>query len=276
MNTQAVTRASSDADFSRYLEWVARTGYAARGVVYVLVGGLALLSAVGMGGSTEDSKGALSSVMDSPGGWVLLVIIGIGLLGYATWRFLQGTLDTDRHGDDAKAWLVRGGLVISGITHVFLGVWAIRRAVGNVAGGSEGSSRESWTAWLLEQPLGQWMVGAVGVAIIGAGIAQAIKGWKEKFKDRLDTSEQLVHKLSPVCRFGLIARGVAFAIIGSFFIYAAWTYDPSQAGGLKQAFDMIRSVAFGQILLGVMALGLLSFAVYSFIEAWYRKIDTPA
>jgi hypothetical protein len=117
---------------------------------------------------------------------------------------------------------------------------------------------------------------AVGIAILCAAIGQFIKGYKEKFKEHYDTSDELLRKLTPVCRFGLMARGIVFGLIASFFLYAAWTYNPDQAGGLSQAFETIRGMAFGQILLAVTALGMLAYAVYSFIEAYYRRIETPA
>ena len=260
-----------------WIEPLARLGYAARGVIYLLVGGLALLSALGNGGSTQDPRGALDTLMQSPGGWIILLVVGIGLIGYAIWRFVQGVYDPDHDGSDAKGLAKRGGKIVSGVIHVTLAMWAISRAIGNASGGSrDGESQRSWTAWLLEQPLGRWLVAAVGVAILCAAIGQFVKGYKEKFKDHYDTSDDLLRKLTPVCRFGLMARGVVFALIASFFLYAAWSYDPSQAGGLTQAFETIRAMAFGQILLALTALGMLAYAVYSFIEAYYRRIETPA
>lgn len=261
---------------SRGLIIIARAGYAARGVVYLLIGGLAVLSALGRGGSTTDSRGALETLLGSPGGWVTLVIVGIGLAGHALWRFVQAAADPDGHGTDAKGLIVRIALAVSGVIHVGLSIWAIRRGLGYaVRSAGDDSQRESWTAWLLGQPFGPWLVGAVGVIIVVAGVAQAIKGWKASFTKRLDMSESLVHRLTPVCRFGLIARGVVLCIIGSFFLYAGWSYDPGQAGGLSQAFDVVRGLAFGQILLAVVAFGLVAFAVYSFVEARYRRLESP-
>jgi hypothetical protein len=258
---------------SRWIIYLARAGYTARGVVYVLIGGLALLSALGHGGETTDSKGALESLMQSPGGWAVLIVVGVGLVGHALWRFVQAVLDPDGLGKDLKGVVTRAGMAISGLTHLALAVSAISLGVGHAS--DEGNARASWTAWLMGQPFGRWMVAAVGVAIIGAGVAQFIKSYKEKFKERLDTSESLVHKLTPICRFGLAARGVVLFIIGSFFVYAGWTYDPGQAGGLEQTFDTVRGIRFGQILLAIVASGMLAFAVYSFVEARYRRIRSP-
>lgn len=271
-----VLHGSDSHDLSRGIVYLARAGYAARGAVYVMVGGLALLSAMGAGGSTEDSKGALTHLMDSPGGWMLLLAIGLGLIGHAVWRLLQSGLDTDHHGRDLKALTIRAGLMISALVHTFLGVWAIEAALGYADGSSGNSGEQHWTAWLLAKPLGRWLVGAAGLGVIGAGVGQFIKGWGEKFRQRLRMSDELVRKLTPVCRFGLMARGVSLGIIGAFVLYAAIRYDPQKAGGLKSVFDTIRGVAFGQILLAILALGMLGFAVYSFIEARYRRVEAHA
>lgn len=276
MTTQTLASAATQHAKS-WIEPLARMGYTARGVIYLLIGGLALLSALGNGGSTTDSRGALDTLMRSPGGWIILLLVGVGLIGYSVWRFVQGTYDPDHKGSDAKGLAKRGGAIISGVVHVMLAMWAISRAIGDASGGSRGGeTQRSWTAWLLEQPFGRWLVVAVAVAILCAAVSQFIKGYKEKFKDHYRTSDELLRKLTPVCRFGLMARGVVFGLIASFFFYAAWTYDPSQAGGLSQAFETIRGMAFGQILLAVTALGMLAFAVYSFIEAYHRRIETPA
>ena len=261
----------------RGLCWMARAGYAARGVIYLLVGGLALLAAFGRsGGDTTDSKGALETLLRSPGGWIVLIVVGIGLLCYALWRLVQAALDVDDHGRDLKGIVVRLSMAISGLLHVGLAIWAIERGVGRIGSSDDGqANRESWTAWLLGQPFGPWLVGAVGVAIIGAGVAQIVKGYKTSFTKRLQMSDELVHRLTPACRFGLIARGVVLCIIGSFFVFAGYHYDPGRTGGLSQAFDAVRGVAFGQIALAIVALGLAAFGLYSFVEARYRRIASP-
>lgn len=274
MTTRAMTNAAIH-DPTDWIEPLARAGYAARGIIYLLIGGLALLSVFGQGGSTEGSRGALETLMNSPGGWIVLFLIGIGLLGYALWRFVQGVYDIDRHGREAKGLVVRGAFLFSAVTHVGLAVWAIGRAIGYAQSGSGGNDEVSWTAWLMGLPLGRWLVAAVGGAILCVAIFQIVKGWKASFKKRLNTRDDVVRKLTPVCRFGLIARGIAFALIAGFFIYAAWTYDPSKAGGLEEAFDTVRGVVFGQILLALLATGFVAFAIYSFIEAYYRRINAP-
>jgi Domain of Unknown Function (DUF1206) len=258
------------------IAWLARSGYAARGVVYLIVGGLAVLAALG-GGQTTDSKGALRTILQQPFGDALLALVALGLVGYAIWRLVQALMDTDHHGTDAKGLAIRGGLVVSAVTHGLLAFFALSLIFGwGASGGGGDSGTRDWTAWLLQQPLGRWLVGLIGVAVIGAGLALMIKGYEAKFEKYLQMEPELLDKASPVCRFGLIARGVVFLIIGGFFITAAWRFSSGEVVGLQGALQTLQQQPYGWILLGIVALGLFAFGVYSVIEACYRRIDAPA
>ncbi|MCE8015591.1 DUF1206 domain-containing protein [Halomonas sp. MCCC 1A17488] len=258
------------------LTLLARWGYAARGVVYLLVGGLAALAALGQGGETTDSRGALERLMTAPWGGVLLGAISVGLVGYAVWRCTQAVKDTDRHGTDAQGLAIRAGLLVSAGTHLLLAFFAAS-LIFTLGGGSgdSGSGSESLAGWLMQQPYGRWLVGAVGLAIIGAGIAHGIKGWKMKFHRHFDMPSRTQRWAYPVCRFGLVVRGLVFLLIGAFFILAAYEVDPGEAGGLTDVFSTLRSQAFGRWLLAFVALGLFSFGLYSLLEAVYRRVNTP-
>lgn len=262
-------------DTDDVLTWLARLGYAARGVVYLLVGGLALLAAFGAGGELTGSKGALATLADETWGQVLLFIIGVGLLGHALWRFLQAHYDLDRHGKDAKGLAVRGGLLASAVIHLLLATWVYTLLFENAGsgGGDEGSHK--WVSWLLDKPGGKVWVTLLGLAVIGAGVAQIIKGWREKFEKYLSVNYERWPWANAVCRFGLVARGVVFLILGWFFIQAAVQSDSGEAKGLGGVLEWLQEQPWGGVLLGVMALGLLAFGVYSLIEAVYRRIQTP-
>ncbi|WP_311065614.1 DUF1206 domain-containing protein [Halomonas sp. DWK9] len=251
----------------------ARLGYASRGVVYLLVGGLAALAAIGQGGQAEGSRGALESVLTAPFGKIMLGIIALGLVGYAMWRTLQALQDTDHHGSGLKGIAIRGGLLVSAVTHTLLALFAANLIVH--LGGSSGSSGGSQDAasWLMQQPLGRWLVAAVGAALMGAGIAHAIKGWKAKFDRHFSMPDHVQRWAYPVCRFGLAVRGFVFAIVGSLFMIAAYQYNPSQAGGTAEALSTLRHQAFGQWLLAFVAIGLFAFGVYSLLTAAYRRIN---
>ncbi len=264
-------RAVEEAKGSGKYKALARLGYASRGVVYLIVGSFAVLAAFG-GGRTTDTKGALESLMSGPLGVALLALVALGLLAFAAWRAVQGIADADGHGQDGKALVIRGGLLVSAVTHLLLAIFAVSLIFGGGGGSGGDSGTQSWIATLMEQPFGQWLVGVVGAAVVGAGIAQIIKGWTAKFDKRFKPGYDKLGWVRPLCRFGLIARGLVFMIIGSFIGIAAWKYDPEQARGLSGALQALQEQPFGQVLLGIVALGLVAFGLYCWVEAVYRRI----
>ena len=253
-------------------QWWARIGYCTRGMVYLLVGALAILAAVGEGGKTTGTKGALATIIGEPFGYVLLGIIALGLFGYAAWRFIQAVFDADNHGNGGKALAIRGGLLISSLTHVLLGIFAASLAFGSGGGGGSGGN-SGWVAELMQQPWGRWMVALIGIGILVAGIAHAVKAYKAKYRKHLAMDGEMMDKVEPMIRFGLYARSVVFAIIAFFFVIAAWQYDPQKAKGLNAALEFLQGQAYGMILLLIIALGLVAFGAYSVIEGIYRRIE---
>ena len=258
---------------------VMRAGYGARAAVYVVLGVIALLAAWS-GGEAEGTTGALNQLRVHGWGNAMLAVIGIGLIFYAVWRGMAATYDLDEHGSDMEGVVARAGQVITGAIHLGLGIYALGLAVGGLVGG-EGEAPETLTSQLLSMPAGQILVGIVGLIVIGAGGYYAWKGISGDYRKRLKGSE-VTRKLSPVCVGGLVAHGAAIALIGVFLLFAAWTSDPSRAGGLGQAFEAVRAATFGQVLLVAMALGMLGFAVYCGVQAIWRlaprkvRSDTPS
>lgn len=276
MSTTDVTYHDPDRD--RWLVRLARAGYATRGVVYVLVGVLALMAAFGGRGDTEGTQGALASVLSRPGGQALLLLIALGLFCFALWRLCQAIYDADDHGKDAKGMAIRFGFVIGALTSIALGIFALSLAFGNApaSGASDANaSEQGWTAWLMAKPFGRWLVGILGAVIIGVGLAQFVRAAKEKFVRRLDMPHEVARKVIPVCKAGFIARGIVYLIIGGFLVVAAWRHDPSEARGLEGALETLRQQPYGPWLLGLVALGFIGFAVYNFIAARYRRIHPP-
>jgi hypothetical protein len=255
---------------SSAIEGAARVGYAARGVVYLFVGGLAVNAAVGGGGKTTGSKGAMVTMLQQPFGRFLLGGIALGLVGYSIWRFIQAIRDVDHHGTDAKGLAIRGGLLTSAVIHLGLAVYAAALLSGN-GGSGDGQSSQTLTAHLMAQPFGRWLVGLAGVAVIGAGVAQIIKGWRAGYEKHMDLGEAR-QWVAPVCRFGLVARGVVFVMSGFFLVVAAVRFDPQKARGLQGALESLQGQVYGPILLGVVALGLVAFGIYSILEMRYRRI----
>lgn len=258
----------------------AKIGYASRGIIYLIVGTLALLAALGPGGEKTDSRGALQEVLYAPGGWILVGLIAIGLLGYCAWRGVQSVLDADDHGSSAKAVFVRAGLLISAVSHFLLAVWAANAVYRLIAHetvkSSDGSGSESLSARVMAQPYGHWLLIAVSLGIISAGVAHAVKASSQEYEKWLEWTPRTARLLSPICAFGLYARSVVFFIIGIFIFYAGWTHDADEAGGLADALHWIQNQPYGSILLVGVSVGLVAFGAYSLIQAHYRRISPPS
>ncbi len=253
-----------------WVEPVMRTGYTARGIVYILTGILAFLAAW-RGGQAEDQSGAMQTLLDEPFGRPMLWAIAIGLFCYAIWRIICSVMDLEDSGTDAKGLIGRSAQMASGLINGALGVSVASIAMG---GGSSGDSgKESMVSKLLAMPFGQWLVGIVGLIVIAAGAYHIYKGYKEKYREHLRWTPWL-EKLSQPARFGVMAHGVVIVMFGVFFIFAAINADPNQAGGLQQAFEVVRGAAFGRILLGALALGMIGFGLYCWVEATCRILPT--
>ncbi|ETX16650.1 membrane protein [Roseivivax halodurans JCM 10272] len=252
---------------------VMRAGYSARALVYTVVGGLALTAAIKGGGGTEGTTDALSNLKSAPFGTVLLWVIAIGLVCYAVWRFIAAAYDLERRGDDGSGLFARGGLIVTGAIHAALGVSVATLAMGSSSGGGNGT--QNWTAKLMQLPYGKWIVAAIALGTIGAGIYYIYKGIQQKYKENLRVTPT-TRKLDPALQAGFIAQGTLIAIIGALIGYAALTSDPSQAGGIGKALGEIQSAPHGRLLLGVIALGVLGFALENLVEAIYRIVPARA
>ena len=261
------------------IEKLARAGYLTKGVVYTIIGVLAFQAAIGAGGQTSGSRGAIREIAEQPFGQFLLILTAIGLLGYAIWRFIEAIKDPEGKGSDAEGIVKRLGYAGSGVIHAFLAFYAASIVFGWSTGSSGGSGggKEAWTAQLLAQPFGQWLVGLAGAITIGVGLYQFYKAYKAKFMEKYKTGE-----MSPtertwaerLGRFGLSARGVVFSLIGFFLIQAALQSDASETKGLGGVLDTLAQQPYGPWLLGLVALGLIAYAVHCFARARYRRLQT--
>src|SRR4028118_1418727 len=239
-----------------WVEKLARLGYAAKGIVYAIVGVLAVQAAFGSGGGTTNTKGALSAIAAQPFGKFLLILLTIGLIGYVIWSFVQAIKDPEHKGDDAKSLARRLGYGITGLIYAGLAVSAMRLIMGS-GGGSGGNSEQDWTARLLSQPFGQWLVGLIGAFVIGLGFYQLYKAYKAKFRKQMKLQEMSPNEetwATRIGRFGEAARGVVFTIIGFFLLEAARQSDPNQARGLDGALQSLAEQPPGPCLLGIAAL----------------------
>ncbi|MBP0445302.1 DUF1206 domain-containing protein [Roseomonas sp. SSH11] len=256
----------------RGLEWLARLGYAARGLVSLLVGLIALLAAVNGGGEVAGSKGALQAIFTQPWGSAMLLVVALGLFGFALWRAMQSLADADRRGTGWGALAARAGQLVSSVIYVSLGIFAVNLAIGAASGGAEDQAARDWTRWLLAQPFGRWLVGAVGLAILGAGLGMGAKAFTASFRRHLACGPGAAEWVIPLGRAGYAARAVVFLIISAFLIIAALQADPSEARGLGGALVALQAQPFGRTAFGLVALGLAAFGAFEFAEARYRRI----
>lgn len=275
MTPDTVAKGARDAarEAAPWVERLARLGYAAKGVVYLLVGLVAARAGLGGGGRVEDSGGALQRIQDGPAGQAALALVALGLIGYALWGFVRAAMDPEGRGEDGPGRMAkRVGYALTGVTHVLLAWQAVRLLRGSGGGGDR---TQDWTAMVMDKPLGRWVIAAVGLGIAGYGAYQLFRAWHEKVGERLDLSAVDAPRREWVLRlgrFGLGARGVVFAIIGLFLVRAALRHEPGQARGLAGALETLREQPYGPWLLGIVGLGLAAYGVYELVQSRYRRV----
>ena len=256
-----------------WIEAVARFGFAARALVYMLVGVLAAAAAVGATRRATDVQGAIRAMGRQPFGTALLVVVGLGLAAYAMWRGLQAGLDLDHKGRDLDGLVARAGFVVSGLVHAGLAYSCFGLAVGLRRGSSNGVRQ--WTTRLMEAPFGPWLVGAAGLTVMGAGVWQFYKAYARKYEDDLRVRSMSVAErrwLHRLGRAGLCARGVTFGLMGWFVLQAALDLNPHEARSMAGALRMLERQDHGPWLLAAVALGLTAYGALSLVDARYRRI----
>ncbi len=252
--------------------WLARMGLVARGVSYAIIGVLALKLAFRSGGKATNQRGALETIAHQPLGKALLIGMVIGLAGYATWRLLRAALG---HGSQQRdSTFERIAAAASGLAYAALCVTAVKILVGANSSGGANSPKKT-TGGVLEWTGGTTIVAVIGAALIGVALYQGYKGVSKSFLKDSNTSQmgaQTERAFTALGVFGHLARMVIFGLVGYGLIKAAMNYDPSKAIGLDGALSNLSHHSYGPALLGVVAAGLIGFALYSMADARYRKI----
>jgi hypothetical protein len=257
---------------SRAFELLSRAGFVARGLIYAIIGVLALKLAFGQGGKLTDQSGALHTVAKQPFGQFLLTLVAIGLGGYSLWRLVRAAIGHGPEGSDTG--FERVAALASGIAYGVFCAIAVGILLGAGGGGSS-SSPEKATAGVFGWPAGTWIVGLAGGVMVGVAFYQGYRGISKKFlrDSKVEQMEPRVRKwISRLGTVGHLARMVVFGLVGVFLIKAAIDFNPSKAVGLDGALAKIVHQSYGPFLLGVVAAGLIAFALYSLSDARYRKI----
>lgn len=257
-------------------EWIekgARFGHFTKGILYGLMGALALQVALGTGGQVAGSQEAARLVERQPMGAVLLLLMAVGFAAYAAWRCIVAVEDSERKGRDAKGLAQRAGALIGGLANAALAVALFQMVLGR--SGGHGNGAMSWVGQILAQPFGAVLVAAVGAGIVIAALVQFHRAYTKRFLDDFRWQSMSHEQRRWVARLGQAgygAQAVVFAIIGAGLVRAALDKDPSQTRGVREALLAIAHSSSGQILLGVVALGFLAFGTFLVASARYRHI----
>ncbi|MDZ7703416.1 MAG: DUF1206 domain-containing protein [Trueperaceae bacterium] len=256
----------------RLITLFCRLGYAAKGTLYLLIGYLALQVATGAGGQTTDKEGALYLLARQPFGRYLLGATALGLFGYTLWRVVQALRDVEHEGHGLRGIMFRIGFLVSGALYATIGIAAAQIVVRvNLP---DAGDPQDWTAQLMAQPYGRWLVGAAGVIVVLIGLYQFLRAQRAGFRDNLLLRDHggLEHILVAAGRLGYVARGVVYSLLGIFLVQAARQYEPSEAGGLGAALTFIAAQPYGPWLLGSVAVGLAVYGVFAVILSRYRRV----
>ncbi len=255
--------------------WVGRFGrfgFAVIGIVYLLIGILAAHSAISAARAVG-VRGALRQIAELPFGQILLVGAAIGLVCHALWRITQALMDTDEKGSDAKGIAARAGFAFIALFYFGLAFAAVKIVLGTRQ--QSGFWARSWTAWLLAQPFGQWLVALVGVGIFIAGIFFFYQAYSTQFRETLLFAEMNKRQEkwgTRFGRFGFAARGVVFCVIGIFLQFAAWYSDAGETRDFGGALSAVERQPFGVWLLALVAGGLFSYGLFALFLARFRRM----
>ncbi|HET8813517.1 MAG TPA: DUF1206 domain-containing protein [Solirubrobacterales bacterium] len=255
---------------AKTLGWLARAGLVARGVVYGVIGVLALKLALGDGGKATNQTGALKTIADQSFGQTLLVLVAIGLAGYSLWRLVRAAVGHGAEQRDSAS--DRVAALASGVAYGILCVTAVKILTDSGAGSG---TPKGATGGVLDWTGGTVLVAIAGAILIGVAVYQAYKALAKKFVEDAKTEEMSegVNKgYTALGVFGHVARAVVFALVGYGLIKAAVDYNPQEAIGLDGALRELAEASYGPALLASVAAGLAGFALYSIVDARYRKV----
>ncbi len=261
---------------SPWVQWLERFGYLIRGVIYFLIGWLALQLAIGAGGATTNPTSAIALIGRQPFGKVLLAVVAVGLTGYSLWGFVRAILDPLGRGTDTKGLIDRVGFLVSGIGYASLLIPTVLALLNKPGGAAQGGAA-SVPAALTQGPWGKWLVMAFGLIWIGVGFTQLGTAYSAHFLRDLKTSTMSAQEVKTATwlgKIGYAARGIVVVLVGVIILQTVLAVGVSQAQGFDGALAALAHAPYGGILLGAVAIGLILFGSYSAMCAKWNKIGT--
>ncbi|HEY2299833.1 MAG TPA: DUF1206 domain-containing protein [Jatrophihabitans sp.] len=268
--TASASAKARRASNSKGMDAVARLGLASRGTIYLLIGVLAVLLAVGQKKGETDQRGALQELAQQTGGFVLLLVVAVGLAGYALWRFSEAAFGVAGEGNKAGP---RAQSAVRGVVYTFLAISAFRILIEG-RDKSQAKQQQSYSARLMHDIAGRWLVGVVGLTVAVVGAVLVYQGIKREFEKHFKLGE-----MSPGARklteflgvVGTVSRGLVFGVAGVLVVVAAVQFDPKKARGIDSALLTLRDAPLGQVVLFGVAAGLIMFGLFGWCEArWSR------
>lgn len=254
---------------SRAFAILSRAGFVARALVYGIIGILAFDLALGGGGKITNQQGALRTIAHQPFGHLLLTLVAVGLGGYAMWRLFRAILGRGPQGADRG--LERVGAFGSGIVYAGMCAIAVELLTSGKAGGGAKQTARGVFAW----PAGRYLIGLAGLVLLGVAVYQFVRGVRRKFLDDSNTNEMpeaLRGWFTALGVVGHVARAVVFGLVGAFLVKASYDHAADEAIGLDGALAKLYNGAYGGVLLGLVAAGLIAFSVFALVEARYRRL----
>lgn len=265
------------APWAALIEAAERAGYVARGVVYLSIGATALLAALRLAPRAEGAVGALEAWGRWPAGLFLLWLLGLGLYAFAGWRALQALFDADRCGATPRAIATRIGQAVSGVTYAGLavGTFGLLDAIVDLHETDDRAATQAFVAQVLEAPMGELVVTAIGLFVVGAGVGSITRGFVDRFGRGLECHRTTRTWAGGVARVGYVGRGLALLPAGGLLVKAGLQTRATEAGGLGAALDLLSEQPFGGVALALTALGLIAFGVFAILEAALRRVEAP-
>jgi hypothetical protein len=264
----AVKDGAREAADSEAMSWVARAGVAAHGVVYLLLGLVGLLVALGAENQRVDQRGVFNELASRSWGWVLLLLLALGCGAYALWLFSQAAFGAVDEGDKK---IPRVKSALGGAGYALLTVSAVTVLLGSRS--SQGDSQQALSARVMSLPGGVVLVALAGLIVLGLGGFMVRQGLTAEFMKHFRPMPRLLGgTVRQLGRIGSIGRGVVVGLAGLLLLSAAWTFDPEKARGLDLAFRATLQEPYGRPLAVAAAAALLAFGLYGLAEAVYRRV----